>query len=236
VDTLNTKTALVGWRGWTFAHPHFLTNGKVIWVPGERLEAICTARWHEDHERIPVQGCSCGIYAFTTPNQVKEQGYTNQDLLGEVYLWGRVIEHERGFKAEYAYPKNIFAKAFELWRPSANAVLRNGPEKKLYDRYLLQSEYVAVRYNVPFQVINTDHPIFTVDAAERQRQAEEERKQRLSIAESRMKERKKNAAMRAAAEQLPPTVAGMGYKNLWEQIEAEAEELVASRLRPRKKI
>ena len=27
---------------------------------------------------------------------------------GEVYLWGKVVEHERGWRAQFAYPKTLF--------------------------------------------------------------------------------------------------------------------------------
>jgi hypothetical protein len=36
------------------------------------------------------------------------QGYAHQDVLGEVYLWGKIIEHEHGYKAQYAYPKKLY--------------------------------------------------------------------------------------------------------------------------------
>lgn len=30
-------------------------------------------------------------------------------VIGAVYLWGRVIEHEIGYRAQFAYPKEIWA-------------------------------------------------------------------------------------------------------------------------------
>src|SRR5208282_6945547 len=35
-------------------------------------------------------------------------GYEQYGIHGEVYLWGAVVEHEQGWRAELAYPKNLF--------------------------------------------------------------------------------------------------------------------------------
>jgi hypothetical protein len=34
-------------------------------------------------------------------------GYASFAIWGEVYLWGVVVEHELGWRAQYAYPKNL---------------------------------------------------------------------------------------------------------------------------------
>jgi preprotein translocase subunit YajC len=35
-------------------------------------------------------------------------GYERYGICGEVYLWGTVVEHEQGFRAQFAYPKNLY--------------------------------------------------------------------------------------------------------------------------------
>ena len=35
----------------------------------------------------------------------------NFGVHGEVYLWGKVVEHERGWRAQFAYPKALFLAA-----------------------------------------------------------------------------------------------------------------------------
>jgi hypothetical protein len=59
------------------------------------------ARGHE----APQYDCQCGFYATKEPD---EQWATYSVVYGKVALWGRVIEHERGYRAQYAYP-------LELW-------------------------------------------------------------------------------------------------------------------------
>lgn len=58
----------------------------------------------------PAQDCSCGIYALKgsveLPNVFKPDDPAF--VVGEVYLWGRVIEATNGYRAEFAYPKRLY--------------------------------------------------------------------------------------------------------------------------------
>lgn len=89
------------------------------WKPMERFEADCLlqssiygypyfgARKHL--ERAPISSCSCGIYAFKEVELVVEHMAENEKLFaGRVALWGSVIECERGYKAEFAYPQVLY--------------------------------------------------------------------------------------------------------------------------------
>ena len=56
----------------------------------------------------PAFDCSCGIYAtrnLRDPGRVWRSGpqYANH-VVGAVTLWGRVVEHEWGYRAEHARP------------------------------------------------------------------------------------------------------------------------------------
>lgn len=103
VPTVKGSQCLVGWRGWRVLHPNFLVGGNLVYEPRKRHEAHCNST-----HLAPDIDCSCGIYSFKTFDDLRRQGYINQDILGEVYLWGRVIECERGYKAQYAYPKKLY--------------------------------------------------------------------------------------------------------------------------------
>lgn len=58
---------------------------------------------------------SCGLYGYKTPLMAWHALGTSDEwdesriVFGEVRLWGRVLEHERGFRAEYAYPGALAA-------------------------------------------------------------------------------------------------------------------------------
>jgi hypothetical protein len=49
----------------------------------------------------------CGVYAARTIEHLHQCGYKKFGIHGEVYLWGTVVEHERGWRAQFAYPKSL---------------------------------------------------------------------------------------------------------------------------------
>ena len=51
--------------------------------------------------------CTCGIYAAKSRDHLRRTAYGGFGLQGEVYLWGTVVEHELGWRAQYALPKNF---------------------------------------------------------------------------------------------------------------------------------
>ena len=64
--------------------------------------------------------CSCGIYAFKDPAdafkylmQVRDRFLCRWTdvALGAVSLWGKVIDCERGYRAQYAYPRHFYLPA-----------------------------------------------------------------------------------------------------------------------------
>ena len=61
---------------------------------------------HDAHEP-PQTNCTCGVYAARTIEHLHQCGYKKFGIHGEVYLWGTVVEHERGWRAQFAYPKSL---------------------------------------------------------------------------------------------------------------------------------
>jgi len=55
----------------------------------------------------PQANCTCGVYAVKTLDHFRSAGYERFGIHGEVYLWGKVVEHELGYRAQFAYPKNF---------------------------------------------------------------------------------------------------------------------------------
>jgi len=60
---------------------------------------------HYAHEP-PHSDCTCGVYA--AKNILRQSGYEQYGIHGEVYLWGTVVEHKLGWRAQFAYPKSLF--------------------------------------------------------------------------------------------------------------------------------
>jgi hypothetical protein len=75
-----------------------------FWPEQRAIEASCHARRH--HQSVPVVGCQCGIWAFHSHEQAREAAvsYSNGATavaVGRVRLWGRIVEHEYGWRAQY---------------------------------------------------------------------------------------------------------------------------------------
>ncbi len=104
-------------------YPHFLANlgNDTIYVPREKIEAHCeqystigTLVHRKDHSEQPAPHltCMCGIYAYKEkPRLLREirNIYSGLRLVyGEINLWGKVIEHEDGYRAQFGYPKRLW--------------------------------------------------------------------------------------------------------------------------------
>ena len=70
------------------------------WRPHEPAEAACKqARLHA----APNIDCSCGLHGTHDADILRRTRMPA--VLGRVALWGRVIEHELGYRAQYGYPQ-----------------------------------------------------------------------------------------------------------------------------------
>jgi hypothetical protein len=124
-DLVQVITAYRAWR--TEA-----VNGQVrlaalgmytVWQPRQKVEAECIqwASWKMrrllSNEACPLEhdapdaNCCCGIWGFKSIENLRlalGRRYT-PSVIGKVSLWGRVIETENGFRAQYAYPEELWA-------------------------------------------------------------------------------------------------------------------------------
>ena len=128
--------ALTGWRVWCVVrHGAELRLGSVIqddlWPADAPFVARCRA--HEPpanrllirdphaHD-VPAAACTCGIYATREPAGAwtylrgRDEPGTVARVIGRVMLWGRVVEHEDGWRAECAYPLDVYTGDRELRR------------------------------------------------------------------------------------------------------------------------
>jgi len=72
------------------------------WKPLEASEAACkAARFHA----APNIDCTCGLHGAHSPEILRKA--KTPAVLGRVALWGRVIEHELGYRAQFAYPQRL---------------------------------------------------------------------------------------------------------------------------------
>jgi hypothetical protein len=72
------------------------------WHPLRAAEAICRmGRMHP----APNVDCTCGLHGCHDPQLLRRT--KSPAVLGRVALWGRVVEHELGYRAQLAYPQRL---------------------------------------------------------------------------------------------------------------------------------
>ena len=98
---------IIGYRVWRWDDAGLRSlNGKP-WSPCKPLAAKCgVGKAHDAHE-VPQTDCTCGVYAAKNLEHLRQFGYEGRGIHGEVYLWGTVVEHELGWRAQFAYPKSL---------------------------------------------------------------------------------------------------------------------------------
>jgi hypothetical protein len=97
------------WRIWhvtddgTLESPTYGTR----WAPCRAFTAECS------NHPLPTPACGCGVYAVTTRERALEWAESARAslpyrvVLGTVNLWGRVLPHLAGYRAEHAYPYEL---------------------------------------------------------------------------------------------------------------------------------
>jgi hypothetical protein len=57
----------------------------------------------------PGKDCTCGVWAFRTLEEFQKMAASYEvAVVGQVYLWGRILECENGYRAQFAYPKELW--------------------------------------------------------------------------------------------------------------------------------
>ncbi len=113
LETLTKLEYLTAWRTWrvwmsgTGPTLHSVSTSAALgaWTPCEAMEARCGYLEMTPPacacESCPGDDTLCGIYAYReAPSTVHHE----MGMVGQVALWGTVIEHDTGFRGQYAYP------------------------------------------------------------------------------------------------------------------------------------
>jgi hypothetical protein len=95
---------VIGYRVWQWDAEGLKSLNGIGWHPGIAFTAECRTQGCNE---VPRSDCTCGIYASKSLDHLRQLGYTENRIHGEVCLWGTVIEHEDGWRAQLAYPKNF---------------------------------------------------------------------------------------------------------------------------------
>ena len=111
---------LVAWRVWAVEREDGAARLRSlyrpsIWPVGIPLVARCQSRrfrlWRRTLHEAPESTCTCGIYAVPPYYIPKRSGALPPGctpVIGQVSLWGDVVECERGWRAGFAYPARLY--------------------------------------------------------------------------------------------------------------------------------
>ena len=109
---------IIGYRVWRWDAAGLKSLNGEPWFPNRPLAAGCRvspvgtivsrAKTAHHAHGAPHVDCPCGVYAARSLEHLRTTGYERYGIHGEVHLWGKVVEHERGWRAQLAYPKNFF--------------------------------------------------------------------------------------------------------------------------------
>jgi hypothetical protein len=115
---------IVGWRIWMVGADSGRTGcqsrevllyspfSEVPWHPGRRFVASCN---HppgriRNHGVAPQARCDCGVYALKKIDSLLSwlAFLPINSVLGEVSVWGKVVVHKHGYRAQYGYPRRLW--------------------------------------------------------------------------------------------------------------------------------
>ena len=104
---------VVAYRVWRWKGTGLQSLNGEPWLPHRPVEARCRVAPAARHvsvvhpAEVPDRNCTCGLYAAKNLEHLRQLGYASYGVCGEVYLWGTVVEHRLGWRAQFAYPKNL---------------------------------------------------------------------------------------------------------------------------------
>jgi hypothetical protein len=108
-DRSDAPEILSAWRTWGLTGGSDASDLRLLpvarvtrpWPVAEPARAMCRRR----HERVPAVACRCGLYAMRGADALRRT--RDPAVIGTVSLWGRIVEHEHGFRAEWGYPQRL---------------------------------------------------------------------------------------------------------------------------------
>jgi hypothetical protein len=157
---------IVGWRIWRFAEGHDTSlhslSRRGAWLPRRAAAAICFALPANHTEArshlAPEYGCNCGLWAWREESDARRylkslirlplmhSAPVMNPVLGQVALWGNVVEHERGYRAAFAYPTRLLVPVL-LPNPDPRARRETGTARARSRGSAVAPELVRRRYS-----------------------------------------------------------------------------------------
>jgi len=102
---------ITAWRAWGVDGLRLKALGQhTVWEPRKQVDAACVPDFKKSDHPAPNRDCQCGVWAFKSLDLLVPalDPYTGVRVLGQVSLWGRVIETENGYRSQHAYPSELW--------------------------------------------------------------------------------------------------------------------------------
>lgn len=114
-DSIEPILAVRAWNIYKENNKYFLSSCfqyKIIWPFETKLSAFCLADdpWGNSgiKHTAPISDCDCGIYALKkVPDEHELLPWEEDSILGLVFIWGKVIEGSKGYRAQFSKPAAI---------------------------------------------------------------------------------------------------------------------------------
>lgn len=111
-DSIEPILAIRAWNLQLEGSHYYLSSCfqyNIIWPRETKLSALCLADdpWMTSgiKHNAPIQDCNCGIYAIKKiPEQNELIPWEQKSIVGLVFLWGKVLEGTKGYRAQYSKP------------------------------------------------------------------------------------------------------------------------------------
>lgn len=131
VEVPSHVSPIVGWRIWNCSqgklYSPLISVYEWPWLEAAQSRCHDAYIWFREEHGAPESNCRCGLYALkepvsllgvdldgSTPFESKLTKDTHGYVIGRVALWGSVVEHEDGFRAQYGYPLELYLPANKL--------------------------------------------------------------------------------------------------------------------------
>jgi hypothetical protein len=169
---------VVAWRTWGLTGRRDGTNLRLRpvavrakpWPVMRPTEAICR-RGHR--HRAPDVACTCGLHGTHETDVLRHT--KTPSVLGRVALWGRVVEHELGFRAQFGYPQRLALVCFVcFWqwgesrsRPNVVGYFGRGTLMPLCDEHLRLAGRYGMVPSATLEVLGVEQALrgeYVVDA------------------------------------------------------------------------
>jgi hypothetical protein len=109
LDQAQQTEAIIAWRAWKIGSVGARTLLKSVVV--DVLWPSCEPLMAEDLPPVGSVTRGPGIYATKTKEDAhRAMTGWSCSVYGTVALWGHVVEHQLGYRAQYAYPQHVWCK------------------------------------------------------------------------------------------------------------------------------